>query len=210
MAIRLLVGLGNPGSRYAATRHNAGFRFVRHLAGRFGIALSGSARFKAENGRGEVAGQDLRMLLPDTYMNLSGQAVGPFARYFRIEPEEMLVAHDEVAFEPGIVRLKSGGGSNGHKGLESIRDAMGSRDFHRLRIGVGHPGDKALMLGYLTTAAMPPQEWERVDAACDLDGDLLKTLLQGDVQAAMNRLHRPEQESGQPAPPDQDSGEPPD
>lgn len=192
MAIRLIVGLGNPGSRYEATRHNAGFRFVRYLAGRFGVRFSESARFKAATGRGAVAGMDLRLLLPATYMNLSGEAVGPFARYFRIEPEELLVAHDEVAFPPGILRLKSGGGANGHKGIESIVDALGSREFHRLRIGVGHPGDKDLMLGYLTSVAMPEEEWQMVDDACRLDGELLETMLRGELLTAMNQLHKSE------------------
>ena len=192
MAIRLIVGLGNPGVRYEATRHNAGFRFVRYLASRFGIEFSESARFKATAGRGEVGGVRLRMLLPTTYMNRSGEAVGPFARYYRIEPEELLVAHDEVAFPPGVLRLKTGGGANGHRGIESLFAALGSREFHRLRIGVGHPGEADLMLGYLTTAAMPEADRERVDAACRLADDLLATLVGGDLSAAMNRLHKPE------------------
>ena len=192
MAIRLIVGLGNPGARYEATRHNAGFRFVRYLASRFGIEFSESARFKATAGRGEVGGVRLRMLLPTTYMNRSGEAVGPFARYYRIEPEELLVAHDEVAFPPGVLRLKTGGGANGHRGIESLFAALGSREFHRLRIGVGHPGEADLMLGYLTTAAMPEADRERVDAACRLADDLLATLVGGDLSAAMNRLHKPE------------------
>ena len=192
MAIRLIVGLGNPGARYEATRHNAGFRFVRYLASRFGIEFSESARFKATAGRGEVGGVRLRMLLPTTYMNRSGEAVGPFARYYRIEPEELLVAHDEVAFPPGVLRLKTGGGANGHRGIESLFAALGSREFHRLRIGVGHPGEADLMLGYLTTVAMPEADRERVDAACRLADDLLATLVGGDLSAAMNRLHKPE------------------
>ena len=192
MAIRLIVGLGNPGARYEATRHNAGFRFVRYLASRFGIEFSESARFKATAGRGEVGGVRLRMLLPTTYMNRSGEAVGPFARYYRIEPEELLVAHDEVAFPPGVLRLKTGGGANGHRGIESLFAALGSREFHRLRIGVGHPGEADLMLGYLTTATMPQADRELVDAACRLADDLLATLVGGDLSAAMNRLHKPE------------------
>ena len=125
-------------------------------------------------------------------MNRSGESVGTYARYYRIEPEEILVAHDEVAFPPGIVRVKDGGGTNGHNGIESVIDGLGSRDFARLRIGVGHPGDKHRMLGYLTAAAMPEAEWARVDAACRLEDELLEVLLQGDLQAAMNRLHKPE------------------
>ena len=136
--IRLIVGLGNPGSSYAATRHNVGFRFVEALAGRCGIGLAKSSKFKAVAGRGTVAGVDLRLLLPTTYMNRSGEAVGALARYYRIDAESILVAHDEVAFAPGVLRLKAGGGSNGHRGIESIVDGLGSREFLRLRIGVGH------------------------------------------------------------------------
>ena len=194
MAIRLIVGLGNPGARYEATRHNAGFRFLRYLAGRFGIELTGSTKFKASAGRGKIGGADLRLLLPSTYMNRSGEAVGPFARYYRIEPEEILIAHDEVAFPPGILRLKAGGGTNGHNGIESVIDGLGSRDFVRLRIGVGHPGDQDLMLGYLTTVTMPQAEWDRVDAACRLEDEMLEVLVRGDLQAAMNRLHKPDTE----------------
>ncbi len=196
MAIRLIVGLGNPGSRYAATRHNAGHRFVRYLAARFGIDLDGSTKFRASAGRGRVAGADLRLLLPSTYMNRSGESVALFARYYRIEPEEILLAHDEVAFPPGVLRLKAGGGTNGHNGIESVIAALGSREFVRLRIGVGHPGNKELILGFLTKAAMPEAEWTKVDAACRLEDDLLKTLLGGDLQAAMNRLHKPETGDG--------------
>ena len=192
MAIRLIVGLGNPGSGYATTRHNAGFRFVRFLAERFAIAFAESARFRSATGRGTVGGADLRLLLPATYMNRSGEAVGPYARYYRIEPEEVLVAHDEVAFAPGTVRLKAGGGANGHKGIESIIDGLGSREFVRLRIGVGHPGDKDRMLGYLTTATMPPAEWEQVEASCRLEDELIEALVRGDLQAAMNQLHKPQ------------------
>ena len=142
--------------------------------------------------RGSIGGADVRLLLPSTYMNRSGEAVGTYARYYRIGPEEILIAHDEVAFAPGTLRLKDGGGTNGHNGIESVIAGLGSRDFLRLRIGVGHPGDKDMMLGYLTTVTMPQAEWDRVDAACRLDDELLEVLLQGDVQAAMNRLHKPE------------------
>lgn len=192
MAVRLIVGLGNPGARYEATRHNAGRRFVRYLAGRFGIEMTGSTKFKASAGRGKIGGVDLRLLSPSTYMNRSGEAVGSFARYYRFEPEEILVAHDEVAFPPGVLRLKAGGGTNGHNGIESVIAGLGSRNFVRLRIGVGHPGDKDKMLGYLTNVAMPQLEWDRVDAACRLEDELFEILLCGDLQAAMNRLHKPE------------------
>ncbi len=191
MAIRLIVGLGNPGASHEATRHNAGFRCIEAFADRFGIGLAEAARFKAIVGRGAIAGAELRLLKPATYMNSSGEAVGAFARYYRIAPEAILVAHDEVAFPPGVLRLKAGGGANGHRGIESIVDGLGSRDFIRLRIGVGHPGHKDLMLGYLTNVAMPEADRLLVDTACRLDDELLEVLMRGDIQGAMNRLHRP-------------------
>lgn len=189
--LRLIVGLGNPGPAYAATRHNIGAAFVRHLAERFGLQLAPTAKFQAEAGRGLAAGVNLRLLLPGLYMNQSGQVVGPYARYYRVEPEEILVAYDEAAFAPGIVRLKTSGGANGHNGVKSLIEHLGSRDFHRLRIGVGHPGDKAQMVRYLTEVPMPPNERELAAAAFNLDDDLLESLVRGELGAAMNRLHRP-------------------
>ena len=190
-ALRLIVGLGNPGPAYASTRHNIGAAFVRLLAERFRLPLAPTAKFKAEAGRGSAAGVQLRLLLPGLYMNQSGQVVGPYARYHRIEPEEILVAYDEAAFAPGVVRLKTGGGANGHNGVKSLIEHLGSRDFHRLRIGVGHPGDKAQMVRYLTEVPMPPNERELAAAAFNLDEDLLASLVRGELGKAMNRLHQP-------------------
>ena len=134
MTIRLIAGLGNPGPRYADTRHNAGAWFVSGLARRFGVALKEESKFKGELGRGDVLGHDLRLLLPSTFMNLSGESVGSVARFFRIQPAEILIAYDEMAFEPGLVRLKTGGGDNGHNGIGSVIEGLGNeRGFHRLR-----------------------------------------------------------------------------
>ena len=190
-ALRLIVGLGNPGPAYASTRHNIGAAFARLLAERFRLPLAPTAKFKAEAGRGSAVGVELRLLLPGLYMNQSGQVVGPYARYHRIEPEEILVAYDEAAFAPGVVRLKTGGGANGHNGVKSLIEHLGSRDFHRLRIGVGHPGDKAQMVRYLTEVPMPPNERELAAAAFNLDDDLLASLVRGELGKAMNRLHQP-------------------
>ena len=195
-ALRLVVGLGNPGPAYAATRHNIGAAFVRHLAERLAVRLAPTAKFRAKAGRGLLAGVDLRLLLPAQYMNESGQVVGPYARYYRIEPSQILVAYDEVAFTPGIVRLKTGGGANGHNGVKSLIEHLGSRDFHRLRIGVGHPGDGAQMVRYLTEAPMPADERDLAEAAFHLDDDLLASLVRGDLGKAMNRLHQPASLSG--------------
>ncbi len=191
--IRLIVGLGNPGPRYDTTRHNVGVQFVQALAARFAISLVADAKFKGAVGRGTLAGVDLRLLIPNTYMNLSGQSVGPLAHFYKIAATEILVAYDEVAFEPGIVRLKSGGGANGHNGIMSVADGLGSKDFHRLRIGVGHPGDKELMASYLTSVTMPALERELAEAAYRLDDDVIDSLVHGQMQAVMNGLHKPKE-----------------
>jgi len=191
-AIRLIVGLGNPGSKYADTRHNVGAAWVAALAERERIELAAEARFKGRVGRGLVAGQDVRLLLPDTYMNLSGESVGPLARFYRIAPPEILVAYDEMAFEPGVVRLREGGGDNGHNGIRSVVAGLGNqRDFVRLRIGVGHPGDPGRVTAYLTSVRMPASERDAIAAATELPDAVLEPLLAGDLQTAMNRLHAP-------------------
>ena len=187
--LRLIVGLGNPGPAYAATRHNIGTAFVRYLASRFGIGFGAADKVQGEVGRGLIGDADVRLLLPGSYMNQSGEVVAPYARYYRVAAEEMLVAYDEVAFEPGVVRLKTGGGANGHNGIKSLIEHMNSRDFHRLRIGVGHPGDKAQMVRYLTAVSMPTEERERAAAAFELDDELLVALAEGKIQTVMNQLH---------------------
>ncbi|MEZ5560855.1 MAG: aminoacyl-tRNA hydrolase [Pseudomonadales bacterium] len=189
-AVRLIVGLGNPGPRYVDTRHNVGAAFVEALAQRFRIPLTEQSRFKGLLGRGDVLGHDLRLLIPLTYMNLSGDSVGAVARFFRISAPEILVAYDEMAFEPGLVRLKSGGGDNGHNGIRSVIGALGNeRGFHRLRIGVGHPGDKAQVTAYLTSVRMPAGERDTIERACRLPDSVLGRLLEGDLQKAMTELH---------------------
>ncbi len=194
-AIRLIAGLGNPGSRYERTRHNVGAVFVAKLAARFGLKLETDVRFKARIGRGSVLGHDVRLMIPNTYMNLSGDAVGPVASFFKIAVEEILVAYDEMAFEPGVVRLKVGGGHNGHNGIRDVIRALGNdAGFARLRIGVGHPGDASLVTGYLTGTAMPVAEVEKVAEAIDLGEATLAHLLAGEVNKAMNALHAPPQE----------------
>lgn len=197
-SIRLVVGLGNPGPRYADTRHNVGARFVTRLAGRHGVSLKAESRFKGDLGRGTVAGHDVRLLVPTTFMNLSGESVGAVARFFQIAPVEILVAYDEMAFEPGIVRLKTGGGANGHNGIQSVIEGLGNeRGFHRLRIGVGHPGDRDRVTAFLTSVRMPAAERDLVDAACEIAPETLDKLLAGDLQSAMNRLHAPRPEDGE-------------
>jgi PTH1 family peptidyl-tRNA hydrolase len=167
---------------------------VEELARRFGIALTEEPRFKGRLGRGTIAGHDVRLLIPGTFMNLSGESVGAVARFYKLLPEEVLVAYDEMAFEPGVLRLRSGGGDNGHNGIRSVTAGLGNETgFHRLRIGVGHPGDKDAVTAYLTQTRMPQAERELVERALAIDTQTLATLLDGDVQKAMNRLHAPDE-----------------
>ncbi len=188
--LRLIVGLGNPGPQFERTRHNVGALWVRELADRWGINLVPDAKFKGDIGRGIVAGQDVRLLLPGTFMNLSGDSVGSVVRFYKLDVEEVLVAYDEMAFEPGSVRLKQGGGDNGHHGLQSVRNGCGNMEgFHRLRIGVGHPGEKSRVTAYLTQVKMPQNEVELIVSALGIPDAVLTNMIKGDWQAAMNVLH---------------------
>jgi PTH1 family peptidyl-tRNA hydrolase len=192
--IRLIAGLGNPGPRYRDTRHNVGADFVAALAARYRIPLAEETRFKGLLGRGTVAGHDVRLLIPLTYVNLSGDSVGGVARFYKIAPEEILVAYDEMAFDPGVVRLKSGGGDNGHNGIRSVIAGLGNdRGFQRLRIGVGHPGDRSRVTAYLTSVRMPEAERRLLEDAYHLPEPVLDHLLGGDLQKAMTRLHSQDQ-----------------
>lgn len=199
--LQLIVGLGNPSPDYDHTRHNVGAQWVRALADRLGIELKPETRFKGHLGRGTVAGQDVRLLVPTTYMNNSGEAVGAVTRFFKLATDRVLVAYDEMAFEPGIVRLKFGGGDNGHNGIKSVRAACGNDPgFHRLRIGVGHPGDKSRVTAYLTQIKMPAAERECVTRAGEFDNQTLDAIMSGDWQAAMNALHATPGGPADPAP----------
>ncbi len=192
-ALKLIVGLGNPGPVYAETRHNVGAVWVRELARRYSIHLSLDTKFKGEIGRGLVAGVDVRLLLPTTFMNNSGQSVGTVSRFYKLEPASILVVYDEVAFEPGVVKLKQGGGSNGHNGIKSVIAGLGSRDdFARLRIGVGHPGTKEQVIPYLTKQTPRQSERELITAAGDIADTTLADIVQGNWQLAMTALHAPE------------------
>jgi PTH1 family peptidyl-tRNA hydrolase len=167
-----------------------GALWVRRLAARYSIPLTVDSKFKGELGRGLIEGVDLRLLIPTTYMNLSGESVGAVCRFFKISGQQMLVAYDEMAFEAGIVKLKHGGGDNGHNGLKSVRAGCGNDGkFHRLRIGVGHPGHKDLVTAYLTQHSMPRTERERIEAATDFPSPLVADTVAGRWQPAMNVLH---------------------
>ncbi|MFW6041450.1 MAG: aminoacyl-tRNA hydrolase [Guyparkeria sp.] len=162
MTIKLIVGLGNPGQKYDDTRHNAGFWAVDAIAEALGGRWTEERKFSGAVARVPVDGTDLRLLRPATFMNRSGQSVGPLANFFKIAPEEILVIHDELDLPPGRMRLKRGGGHGGHNGLKDIQAALGSADFWRLRIGIGHPGHRDAVVGYVLTRA-PKDERKLVD-----------------------------------------------
>lgn len=187
--IRLIVGLGNPGKQYERTRHNAGFWLVERFAAREGIALKSEPRYHACVGRHVPSGAWL--LLPQTFMNVSGKSVALLAGFFKIPASEILVAHDELDFLPGVAKMKQGGGVAGHNGLKDIAARISALDFWRLRLGIGHPGDKSLVADYVL--ARPAQDdREAIERAIDKSLDVLPLCLAGDLQGAMLKLHTKE------------------
>ena len=185
MTIKLIAGLGNPSRKHERDRHNAGFWFVERLAAKVRASLSLEPKFHAYTAR--LPG-DIWLALPQTYMNLSGKSVGALARFYKIQPEEVLVAHDELDFPPGVARLKLGGGVAGHNGLKDIAAQLGTQGFWRLRIGVGHPGDKDLVVDYVLNS---PSGLERdlIDEAINHSLEVSPMILAGELQAAMMKLH---------------------
>ncbi|MFB1488691.1 MULTISPECIES: aminoacyl-tRNA hydrolase [unclassified Thiocapsa] len=187
--IRLIVGLGNPGEQYEATRHNVGFWLVDRIAGSFRETFRAESKFFGQLARIQLSGPDLRLLKPSTYMNRSGQSIAAVARFYSISPEQILVAHDELDHPVGQVRLKQGGGHAGHNGLRDTIAALGgSRDFWRLRIGIAHPGDRTLVTGYVL-GRPSKADVEQIDAALADAELILEDLVAGHFQIAMNRLH---------------------
>ncbi len=186
MAIRLIVGLGNPGREYEATRHNAGFWLVERFAVRENIALRKDAKYQASVGRHEPSGAWL--VLPQTYMNASGKSVGLLAGFFKIQAAEALVVHDELDLAPGVAKLKQGGGIAGHNGLRDIAAKLGSLDFWRLRLGIGHPGDKSQVADYVLKKPSPDDR-TAIEKSIDKALDVLPLAIAGDMQGAMLKLH---------------------
>lgn len=187
-AIRLIVGLGNPGREYEATRHNAGFWWVDSLAASKGTTLSSEKKFHGLAARLTFSGNEVWLLEPQTFMNRSGQGVAALAHFYKIAPEEILVVHDELDLPPGTVRLKQGGGHGGHNGLKDIVAHLGTPNFWRLRLGIGHPGNREEVVNYVLN---PPrrEEQEEIEAAMDKGLAVLPQLLAGDFAAAMLKLH---------------------
>ena len=187
--VRLVVGLGNPGRQYEATRHNAGFWFVDALAARLGASFAGEAKF---HGRVARAVGDLRLLEPGTYMNLSGRAVGAVAQFFGIAPGEILVVHDELDLAPGEARLKFGGGTAGHNGLRDIALHLGGPEFWRLRIGIGHPRDSAIAQQPVADYVLQPpraNELAAIEDALARALDAWPAIAAGETERAMTALH---------------------
>lgn len=186
--IRLIVGLGNPGAANAETRHNAGFWLVERIAQRHGGVFKAEGRFHGDTCRLRVAGQELWLLKPSTYMNRSGQSVSSLAKYFKIPQEALLVAHDELDLAPGVVKLKQGGGHAGHNGLRDIISALGGRDFWRLRIGIDHPGNAREVVDYVI-GRPSREEVEAIRGGIERVEALMARIVTGEVQQVMNQLH---------------------
>jgi PTH1 family peptidyl-tRNA hydrolase len=189
MTIRLLVGLGNPGPEYEATRHNAGFWWVDEVARKLRISLLPERAYHGLVARINRAGAEpLWLLQPMTFMNLSGKSVASLARFFKIAPGEILVAHDELDLQPGQAKLKLGGSAAGHNGLKDIHAQLGTRDFWRLRLGIGHPGVKAEVSNYVLKKPSPEHRTE-IDKAIARALESLDLVLAGDMTRAMMKVH---------------------
>ena len=201
--LRLVVGLGNPGPEYAETRHNAGCWFCERLAGELGASFSRESRYHGLVAKVRIAGADLWLLMPQTFMNRSGQSVQALARFFRVAPAEMLVVHDELDLPPGQMRLKFGGGLGGHNGLKDITSHLGTQDYWRLRIGIGHPGDRDLVTDYVLKRARR-EEQDEIDACLDRALLAWPLLAKAEFNAATQRIN-----SKPPAPKNEASKETP-
>ncbi|QDQ86548.1 aminoacyl-tRNA hydrolase [Alcaligenaceae bacterium SJ-26] len=191
LPIRLLVGLGNPGSEYARTRHNAGFWLLDQAAADLGASFGMDRNFFGEVALARRGGERIHLLKPTTFMNRSGQAVGTMARFYKIQPEEVLVVHDELDLMPGQIKLKQGGGHAGHNGLKDIQAALGSPAFWRLRIGIGHPRTLNLAQQVAAFVLNPPRLEEQIDIdrAIDKGRKALPQLLEGQFEFAVRDLH---------------------
>ena len=187
--IKLIVGLGNPGPEYANTRHNAGAFFVEQIAARHSQPLRPDSKFFGLTARINLQGKDLRLLIPTTFMNRSGQAVAALASFYRIPSEDILVAHDELDLPPGVVKCKQGGGHGGHNGLRDIIARLGNdNNFHRLRLGIGHPGHSSQVTSYVLGRA-PKGEQEALDACINAAIRELPGMLAGDWTRVKQQLH---------------------
>jgi PTH1 family peptidyl-tRNA hydrolase len=186
--IRLIVGLGNPGADYVNTRHNAGFWFADALAGLKMQRFRFEKRFNAEECKIRNNGEEVFLLKPQTFMNRSGQSVGAMARYYKLKPEQILVVHDELDLEPGDNRLKQGGGHGGHNGLRDIIAHLDNREFYRLRVGIGHPGDRNRVVSYVLHKPSSA-DLEAIEAANQRTLEVMPLVFEGRMDKAMQALH---------------------
>ena len=186
--LRLIVGLGNPGLEHANTRHNAGFRFVDALAAQAGVRFGLESKLFGETAKADIGGRTVWLLKPATFMNLSGKSVAAALRYWKIEPEEALLAHDELDLAPGAARLKFDGGHGGQNGLRDTIQHLGHGRFHRLRIGIGHPGHKDRVTGWVL-GRPGKDDAVLIDRAIDDALAVMPLVAAGDVNEAMKRLH---------------------
>jgi PTH1 family peptidyl-tRNA hydrolase len=192
MSIRLIVGLGNPGLEYEQTRHNAGFWLVDNLAnGLARCSLVRETKYNALAAKANIAGNEVWLLEPQTFMNRSGQSVGALARFFKIAPDEILVAHDELDLPPGTAKLKKGGSSGGHNGLKDITAALGTQDYWRLRIGIGHPRTLNLNQPVVDFVLHRPRKEEQplIDDAIEKSLAIIPLLCEGEFNKAAMQLH---------------------
>ncbi|OJU89828.1 MAG: aminoacyl-tRNA hydrolase [Burkholderiales bacterium 66-5] len=188
--IRLFVGLGNPGPEYEATRHNVGFWWVDQLARQLKLHLMPERGYFGLVARANVQGKPVWLLQPQTFMNTSGKSVAALARFYKIAPEEILVVHDELDFSPGQVRLKRGGSHGGHNGLRDIHAQLGSSDYWRLRLGIGHPGTKAEVIHWVL-GRPAPDDRRQIEGAMDHALTALPELLEGAMDKATQRINTP-------------------
>lgn len=188
MSIQLIVGLGNIGQEYAQTRHNAGWWMLDELAATWGASFREDKKYYAEVAKANTPQGEVWLMKPSTYMNKSGQAVGALANFFKIPVSDLLVLHDELDIPPGHVRLKKGGGNGGHNGLKDIQAKMGSADFWRVRLGIGHPGDRNLVSGFVLNKPSRDDR-EAIDEAIWRTRCEINDILSGDMEAAMRVLH---------------------
>lgn len=186
--IKLIVGLGNPGREYEGTRHNAGFWWLDAFAHANQFSFKAESKFHGLTARGQVHGRELFLLKPQTFMNVSGRAVGALSQFYKIVPEQMLVVHDELDLPPGSAKLKLGGGHGGHNGLKDIIAHLGTKNFWRLRLGIGHPGERAGVSDYVLNAPRR-EEAELIEQAMQRAQDVAHLIVEGKLEAAMLKLH---------------------
>jgi PTH1 family peptidyl-tRNA hydrolase len=186
--IQLLVGLGNPGAEYEDTRHNAGFWWIDEICRSHGVTLSSESKFFGKAGRLKLGGRETWLLQPATFMNASGRSVGALAKFYRIPPQNILVVHDELDLPPGSAKLKRGGGNGGHNGLKDISAHLGTPDYWRLRLGIGHPGEKSAVVNFVLHAPTR-EESGLIEDAITHSTAILPQLLAGEFEPAMLKLH---------------------